>query len=203
MDTLSLTMQPQIEKIFLDQARNGEERAFSQLVEAHSERVIALAWRLVNNRADAEEIAQEAFLRLYNSLATFRGESSVATWLYRTVSRLAIDHLRRERLKRRIFFFRSANAAERPDPLEMVPDPSAASPLSQLLDKEMAGCMHQVLNLLPPQQKAVFVLRHMQDMSLREIAEILGLEEGTVKSHLHRAVTRFRMEYRRQEGKSQ
>jgi RNA polymerase sigma-70 factor (ECF subfamily) len=202
MDTLSFAMLPETEKIFLDQARNGEERAFAQLVEAHSDRVIALAWRLVGHRQEAEEVAQEAFLRLYQSLATFRGESSIATWLYRTVSRLAIDHLRRERLKRKLFFFRGNEALEQPDPLETTPDASSPSPLDRLLAKELAGRMQQVLNQLPPQQKAVFVLRHLEERSLREIAEILGLEEGTVKTHLHRAVGRFRKEYRRMEAKS-
>lgn len=202
MDTLAVSMQPQTEKIVLDQARQGEERAFARLVEAHSERAIALAWRLVGHREDAEEIAQEAFLRLHRSLPTFRGDSSVATWIYRTVSRLAIDHLRREKLKRRLFFFLGAGPGEQAVSLEGVPDPAAPSPLDQLLSRETALRMHQVLNRLPPRQKAVFVLRHLEEMTLREIAETLGLEEGTVKTHLHRAVERFRKEYRRLEGGS-
>jgi len=202
MDTTSLLVHPQTEKILLDQAREGQERAFTQLVEAHSERAIALAWRLVGHREDAEEIAQEAFLRLYHALATFRGESSVATWLYRTVSRLAIDHLRREQLKKRLFFFRSNEASERPDPLETAADPSTNSPLDRLLAKEVANRMQLVLNQLPPQQKAVFVLRHLEELSLKEIAETLNLEEGTVKAHLHRAVGRFRKEYCKAKGRS-
>jgi len=202
MDTTSLLVHPQTEKILLDQAREGQERAFAQLVEAHSERAIALAWRLVGHREDAEEIAQEAFLRLYHALATFRGESSVATWLYRTVSRLAIDHLRREQMTKRLFFFRSSAPSARPDPLETAADPSTNSPLDRLLAKEVANRMQLVLNQLPPQQKAVFVLRHLEELSLKEIAETLNLEEGTVKAHLHRAVGRFRKEYCKAKGRS-
>jgi len=186
-------MQRDTEKILLDQARSGEERAFAQLVDLHSERVIALAWRLVGRREEAEEIAQEAFLRFYRSLSTFRGESSVGTWLYRTVSRLAIDHLRREKLRRKIFFFRSGDQ-DQPDPIDLLPD-QTASPQAQLLAQETSDQMKQVLQKLPPQQKAVFVLRHMEGMPLKEIAVTLGLKEGTVKTHLHRAVTQFRKEF--------
>ena len=189
----SLPMLPDAEKFLLDQARAGDEQAFAQLVEAHSEKIISLAWRLTGQRADAEELAQEAFLRLFRSLAAFRGESSVGTWLYRTATRLAIDHLRREKLKRKIFFFRG-NDADQPDPVELAVDPTA-SPQEQLLARETAGRMQQQLDRLPPRQKAVFVLRHMEGLSLKEIAATLGLEEGTVKAHLHRAVAQFRKEF--------
>lgn len=121
----ALPMLPDAEKTLLDQARSGHEHAFAQLVEAHSEKIIALAWRLTGQRAAAEELAQEAFLRLFKSLATFRGESSVGTWLYSTTTRLVIDHLRRETLKRKIFFFRG-NEADQFDPVELAVDPSAS-----------------------------------------------------------------------------
>ena len=187
-------MQPAAEKILLEQARNGHQTAFAQLIEEHSAKMISLAWRLVGQREDAEEIAQEAFLRLYKSLATFRGESRVGTWLYRTTTRLAIDHLRREKLKRKVFFFCN-NDAQQFDPLEFVADPGA-SPQDQLLAEERAVRMQQVLNRLPARQKAVFVLRHLEGLSLKEIAATLEVEEGTVKAHLHRAISLFRKEFR-------
>jgi len=193
-------MRRDTEKILLDQARSGQERAFAQLVDLHSERIISLAWRLVGQRDEAEDIAQEAFLRFHRSLSTFRGDSSIGTWLYRTVSRLAIDHLRRERLRRKIFFFRSADN-DQPDPLDLVSDKSA-SPQEQLLAQETGQHMQQVLEKLPPQQKAVFVLRHLEQMPLKEIAYTLGLKEGTVKAHLHRAVTQFRKEFREEREES-
>ncbi len=189
-----LPMQPVSEKILLEQARDGQEQAFTQLVEAHSEKIIALAWRMVGHRDVAEDIAQEAFLRLFKSLSSFRGESSVGTWLYRTVSRLAIDHLRREQLRRKLFFFRN-NDSDQLDPVDLAVSPSA-SPQELLLAQETQGRMQQLLNRLPPRQKAVFVLRHMEGVPLKEIAALLGLQEGTVKSHLHRAVTLFRTEFR-------
>lgn len=188
-----LPMQPDVEKVLLEQAKTGHETAFAQLVEAHSEKTIQLAWRLVGNRSDAEEISQEAFLRLFKSLLTFRGDSSVGTWLYRTVSRLAIDHLRREGLKRKLFFFHKGESEQR-DPIDLAIDPSA-SPQDQLQAKETAEQMQRVLSRLPARQKAVFILRHREELPLKEIAVILNLSEGTVKSHLHRAVNLFRKEF--------
>lgn len=189
----SLPMQPSTETILVQQARDGEEHAFAALVDAHSEKIISLAWRLTGSRAVAEDIAQEAFLRLFRSLASFRGDSSVGTWLYRTTSRLAIDHLRREKIKRRIFLFRSADS-EQSDPLEMVAD-SSASPHELLQARETAARMQRVLQRLPARQKAVFILRQQEGLSLKEIAETLNLELGTVKAHLHRAVSQFRKEF--------
>ncbi len=189
----ALPMLADVEKALVEQARNGQESAFAQLVESHSEKVIQLACRLVGNRSEAEEISQEAFLRLFKSLSTFRGDSSVGTWLYRTVSRLAIDHLRREQIKRKLFFFRSDE--RQADPVEFAVDP-AASPHEHLQAQETAQQLQQLLKRLPARQKAVFVLRHMEGLPLKEIAAVLDLSEGTVKAHLHRAVTLFRNEFK-------
>ena len=108
------------EQALLERIRNGDDSGFEQLVKEHTGKIIGLAWRLVGNREEAEDLAQEAFLRLHRSLPTFRGESRIGTWLYRTTTRLAIDHLRRERLKRKLFFFRQDNDA--PDPVELASD---------------------------------------------------------------------------------
>lgn len=191
-NSYALPMQPDSEKKLVEQALNGNDAAFAQLIDGHSEKIIQLAWRLVGNRSEAEEISQEAFLRFYKALATFRGDSSVGTWLYRTTSRLAIDHLRREKLRRKLFFFRGTGN-EQTDPMELAVDPSA-SPHDQLQAQETAKQMQQLLNQLPARQKAVFILRHQEGLPLKEIAEMLELSEGTVKTHLHRAVSLFRSE---------
>jgi len=184
-------MTPEQEKLLLEQVRDGHEAAFAELVKAHSPRTIGLAWRMVGNRADAEDIAQEAFLRLYRGVFSLREESRVATWLYRTVSNLAIDHLRRQKLRRKLFFFRRND--DEPDPLELVEDPSA-SPGELCLAGETGRLLAGALKKLSPRQRAIFTLRHSEEMSLKEIAELLKLEEGTVKVHLHRAVKALRKE---------
>jgi len=190
-------MNPEQEKLLLAQVRDGNEHAFEALVNAHSARIIGLAWKLVGNRADAEEIAQEAFLKLYRGVSSLRGESRVATWLYRTVTNLAIDHLRRQKLKRKIFFFRQSE--EEQDPLESVADP-AASPREQLLAGETGRRLARALEKLSTRQRMIFTLRHHEELPLKEIAGLLKLEEGTVKAHLHRAVSTLRKELKDLQG---
>jgi RNA polymerase sigma-70 factor (ECF subfamily) len=172
--------------------RAGDVSSFERLVAEQSPRLVNLAYRLTDRREDAEEIVQEAFFRLHRSLDDFRGESSLGTWLYRTVSRLAIDHLRRERLKRRIFFFRKDESE--PDPIEIAVDPAGRGPDRHLQDQQLRQQLRHVLSKLPPRQKSVFVLRHYEELSIKEIAAVLNLEDGTVKTHLHRAVQLLRRE---------
>jgi RNA polymerase sigma-70 factor, ECF subfamily len=183
-------MDARTEYILVQQVMAGNTADFEKIVTAYSPKIIRLAYRLVGNREEAEDLAQEAFLRLYRALPGFRGDSSIGTWLYRTVSRLAIDFLRRERIRRKIFFFRRH---EEEDPGENVADPGA-SPRERLLAAERRRHLRQALEQLSPQQRAVFILRHDEELPLREIAELLGLQEGTVKSHLHRAVNILRRE---------
>lgn len=190
-------MDADVEKILLAQIRDGDDSSFETLVDTHSARLIGLAWRLVGNREDAEDLAQEAFIRLYKNIAGFRGESRVSTWLYRTMSRLAIDHLRRQKLKNKIFFLR--NDAQDPDPVELAAD-SAATPGEHYLAGEAGRQLLKALDKLSARQRAVFTLRHHEGMPLKEIASVLELEEGTVKAHLHRAVHFLRKELKDLQG---
>jgi RNA polymerase sigma-70 factor (ECF subfamily) len=181
----------QREALLLEQLREGNAARFEDLVRAEGPRAIRLAHRLVGNRADAEEIAQDAFLRFFSGIKKFRGDCSVGTWIYRTVTRLAIDHLRRERLRQQIFFFRREE--DEVEPMDYVAD-SRPDPSACLLGAETGRQLVKALGKLPSRQRAVFVLRHQEGLPLKEIAGLLGLEEGTVKAHLHRAVTRLRRE---------
>jgi len=176
------------EMILVQQAAAGDTRAFDEIVALHSQRVIQLAWRLVGNRDDAEDLAQVAFMRLHRSLSAFRGEASLTTWFYRTVSRLAIDFLRRERLRRKVFWF--CRHEDEEDPRELVASTSP-SPAQHLLAAERMQQLRCALRQLSPRQRTVFVLRNDEGLPLKEIAAMLDLEEGTVKIHLHRAVKKL------------
>ena len=183
-------MDARTEYILVQQVVAGNTADFEKIVATYSPKIIRLAYRLVGNREEAEDLAQEAFLRLYRALPSFRGDSTLGTWLYRAVSRLAIDFLRRESIRRKIFFFRRY---EEEDPGESVAD-SGASPRDTLLAAERQRRLQQALLQLSPQQRTVFVLRHDEELPLKEIAALLDLREGTVKTHLHRAVTMLRRE---------
>ena len=166
------------EQALLERIRNGDERGFQLLVKEHTGKLVGLAWRLVGNREDAEDLAQEAFLRLHRSLAEFRGESRIGTWLYRTTTRLAIDHLRRERIKRKLFFFRQSNEAT--DPVDLASD-SRPDPGRAYQSQEAMQLLRKSLDKLSSRQQVIFTLRHYEGLPLKEIAEHLGLETGTVK----------------------
>ena len=177
------------EKALLERIRRGDESGFEEIVREHTGKLVGLAWRLVGTREDAEELAQEAFLRLHRSLPGFRGDSLIGTWLYRTTTRLAIDFLRRERIKRKVFFFRQDN--DSPDPVELASD-SRQTPGEIFQTQEAMRSLRKNLQNLSSRQQVVFMLRHYEGLALKEIAEHLGLETGTVKAHLHRAVTQLR-----------
>jgi RNA polymerase sigma-70 factor (ECF subfamily) len=179
------------EQALLARIRNGDDSGFEVLVKEHTSKIVGLAWRLVGNREEAEDLAQEAFLRLHRSLPTFRGDSRISTWLYRTTTRLAIDHLRRDRIKRKLFFFRQDNDA--PDPVELASD-GRRDQRHELLAQEAMQTLRKGLKKLSARQQVIFTLRHYEGLSLKEIAEQLGLETGTVKAHLHRAVTQLRQD---------
>ncbi|MDD4458122.1 MAG: RNA polymerase sigma factor [Syntrophotalea acetylenica] len=185
------------ESLLLERIRLGDERAFAQLVSEHLSQVINLAYRMLGDRQEAEDLSQEAFLRLHRALPSFRGECRIKTWLYRVVSRLVIDHLRREKVKRRIFFFRKDEDA--PDPVADCADPGA-SPSDLVLGEEARQRLFRALSRLSARQRAVFVLRHQEGLPLKDIAEVLHLKEGTVKVHLHRAVQCLRKEFSDEDG---
>lgn len=196
VDSLPGSSYPQImadseEQALLERIRSGDESGFELLVKERADKVIGLAWRLVGNREEAENLAQEAFLKLHRSLPSFRGESRISTWLYRTTTRLAIDHLRRKRIKRKLFFFRQDNTA--PDPVEHASDPRN-DPGREFQSQEAMRLLRNGLGKLSPRPQVVFTLRHYEGLALKEIAEHLGLEIGTVKAHLHRAVTQLRQD---------
>lgn len=178
------------EQLLLERIRSGDSSGFDRLVKEQTGRILGLAWRLVGNREEAEDLVQEAFLRLHRALPDFRGDSRISTWLYRTTTRLAIDHLRRERLKRKLFFFRPDNDA--PDPVELAAD-TRGNPGRQYQSREAMRVLRKAMSRLSPRQQVIFTLRKREGLALQEIAEHLGLETGTVKSHLHRAVSQLRL----------
>ena len=177
------------EQAILERIRKGDESGFEELVKEHTGKVVGLAWRLVGNHEDAEYIAQEAFLRLHRSLAEFRGESRISTWLYRTTTRLAIDYMRRERIKRKVFFFRQDN--DSPDPVDLASDP-LRNPAREFQSQEAMRSLRKSLQKLSSRQQVIFTLRHYEGLPFKEIAEHLGIATGTVKAHLHRAITQLR-----------
>jgi len=167
-------------------AAGGDPAAFQALVERHRSMVYRVAYQFAGNHHDAEDIAQEVFIKVYRSLDRFRQDAQLSSWMYRIVMNTCIDHRRRHQPAGAAPFGEEAEHKMLNTP-EDAPGPEArayAGELGQVLESEIGR--------LPKGQRIVFVMRHHQGMKLCEIADALGLAEGTVKRQLHAAVHRLR-----------
>jgi RNA polymerase sigma-70 factor (ECF subfamily) len=144
--------------------------------------------RMTQNQAEAEDLTQETFIRAHGSLPTFRGEASLSTWLYRIATNTSLDHLRR----------RSTRQARTALPLEKMEfdvdqdGDTPSSPEQLATCSEMSACVQEFVQGLPPDHRAVLVLKDLQGLKNREIAEVLDCSLATVKIRLHRARTKLR-----------
>ena len=167
--------------------RKGDERAFGELVELTHRRVFSLALRLVGNRFDAEDVAQEAYLRMFRGLSGFREEAKFETWMYRIVTNSAINLLRRRG--------RQGELLSDDSMMETVVAPDA--PAEQTADRDELA---RSLDTLPAGQRAVVILKDVYGLSCREIGAELGIGEGAVKVRLHRARKRLKETIQQQAG---
>jgi RNA polymerase sigma-70 factor (ECF subfamily) len=165
------------EQEWIERARAGDTEAFRKLVERHSDRAYGLAFRMLGSASEAEEAAQDAFFRAWRALPQFRGESSFSTWLHRIVVRRALD---------RQAAMKSRRAREAPLDEAIAQGFDAASP-GEGPDPALRRRLDRLLGTLSPVQRAIVMLYYYEDRSVDEAASALGLPQGTVKTHLHRA----------------
>lgn len=171
------------EEKWIASARAGDQAAFAELIHLYEKRVLALAGRMCRNPEDAAEAAQEAFFAAWQGLKSFRGESSFSTWLYRLTSNACVDLLRREGRRQGTVSLDD----EGPDIPGQIPSPQEEAERRELREKIEAG-----LRALPPEYRAVLVLREIHQLRYEEIAQALGLDVGTVKSRISRGRKRLR-----------
>lgn len=162
----------------------GDVNAYEALVKEYEKNVYNLALRMTGNSEDAYDMSQEAFIKAYNSLSSFRGESKFSVWLYRIVSNVCLDFLRSRNRKPTLSLSVEDDDG---DEVEMDIADESQSP-EQLLDRALTrDAVRRGLAALPPEHREILLLREIQGLSYEEIAEALGLEEGTVKSRIFRA----------------
>ena len=164
------------EILLISRARDGDREAFGALVEQYRDNVYRLAYRMCGNAYDADEVAQEAFVAAWRALPNFRGDAKFSTWLYRLTTNAAIDLMRRENRHR---------AASEEDIPELADE--SDSPQQQMERTEQQETVQKALSSLGEDYRQVLLLRYMQELDYAEIAEILHLPVGTVKSRINRA----------------
>ena len=175
-------------------AQAGDRLAFEELVRRYDREVLRLAVNLVHRGEEARDIYQESFMRVYRNLHRFRFECSFYTWLYRIVTNVALDHLRRRTSRREEQAPVRTGVEEGPtDFFERQPELRAsANPEKQLLGQELGERIEEAMKHLSPRERIVFEMKHYQGLRLRAIGELLGTSEETAKNSLFRATQKLR-----------
>lgn len=174
--------------------QQNDQRAYAALVEKYQDRAFWVAYNMVGNAEEARDVIQEAFVRVFRAIQRFDFNMSFYTWLYRIVSNLSIDHLRK--MKRR-----------RPVRLDDLGDKASEfaeheSPSARLEESEVKREVHAVLDMLPPHYKTVIVLRDLEGLSCKEIAAVTGASHPTVRWRLHTARKLFKEKWNRHQSRS-
>ena len=176
--------QMQSDEALIAQALQGQQQSYAQLVERYQHYVFTLAVRMVKNREEAAEVAQDSFLRAFRYLSDFRGEAKFTTWLYRIVHSVALNHLRRSRLD-----VLSIDDTARPVTLPAATQPDASDSM-ELQERRQA--IHLAIQRLPPDDAEVITLFYLYENSLDEICQIMDLTMTNAKTKLFRARQRLK-----------
>jgi RNA polymerase sigma-70 factor (ECF subfamily) len=164
-------------------ARNGDRRAFSELVDLYKDKIFHLAYRMLYNVEEAEDVVQETFLRVYSNLHRFDENQKFSTWIYRIGTNLCIDRLRRR--KQTYSLDAEVSESEGADWYSMLPS-DERTPEGELILSETQEQVRKAIDALPEKYKSAVILRYLHDMSLQEISEILNIPVTTVKTRVHR-----------------
>jgi RNA polymerase sigma-70 factor, ECF subfamily len=175
------------------EAQRGNHRAFEELIRQYDQAVLRLALHLTGSPDDAQDIYQEAFLKAYKSVGNFRFECSFYTWLYRIVTNLCLDHLRKRQVRKEDSAIVTDSEGSEFDLLDQVSDNRAEhNPEHDLLRRELGRKIGKALTRLTVRERMVFELKHYQGLKLRTIGEMLSTTEETAKNTLFRATQKLR-----------
>ena len=177
------------ESILIEQVKQGNETAFRELVETWQDMVFNTALGLVQQTEDAEDVAQEVFVQVHQSINSFKGESKLSTWLYRITVSKSLDHLRRKKRKKRFAFVKYL-AGEKNEAVEQLPEFN--HPGVALENKEKASILFHSISQLPENQRVAFSLHKLEGLSYHEISEVMQVTVPAVESLMHRAKMNLR-----------
>jgi RNA polymerase sigma-70 factor, ECF subfamily len=179
--------------ILIREAQRGNRAAFEELVRHYDQPVLRLALHLTGTEQDAQDVYQDAFLKAYKNIGSFRFECSFYTWIYRIVTNLCLDHLRKKNVRKEDAPVVKGGNGEEYDLLDQVPDGRAGSnPERDLMRRQLGARISGALEKLTPRERMVFELKHYHGLKLRTVGEILHTTEETAKNTLFRATQKLR-----------
>jgi len=177
------------ERTLVELLKQGNEAAFREMVETWQDMVYNTALGIVQVPSDAEDIAQEVFVQVYQSVSSFKGDSKFSTWLYRITITKSLDHERRKKRKKRFAFVKSLFGE---DTEVLVHPPDFNHPGVQLDKKEDAAILFEAIRELPQNQRIAFTLHKVEGLSYQEVSEVMKTSISSVESLMHRAKTNLR-----------
>ncbi len=176
---------PDLDRSLLRRLQARDEQAFRDLIDGHRDKVYNICYRMLGNKHEAEDVAQEVFITVFKTISSFRGDSKLSTWLYRIAvnhSKNRIRYLARRHDRDREELDETGNAAS-----GSIGGGGPASPDRALEEQQLEAVVREAIHSLDDDHRVVVVLRDLEDLSIEEVCEITGLPDGTVKSRLHRA----------------
>ena len=174
------------DKEFVLEISSGNQQAFRKFVEKYQLSVVKICNGFLHNREDAEDIAQEVFIEVYQSVSKFRGEAKLSTWLYRIAVNKSLNHLRKYKLKKNLESIESLFVTNK-DMINEIEDQRNLLPDDNIEHKEKSRILHKAISSLSANQRISFILNKYEDLSYKEIAEIMNTSVSAVESLIHRA----------------
>ncbi len=168
----------------------GDAAAFAELLDRYGAKIFNLVYRFVNPREEAEDVAQEVFVEVWRSIGGFRGDARLSTWLYRVATNVCLEHNRRNHPE--TVSLEDADESATEVGAEPLCQPPAPTPDEWLEKAELKDRVDAALDALPPAQRQVVVLHELQGLTYPEVAQVLNVPVGTVKSRLHHAFNKLR-----------
>lgn len=173
------------ENEIIGKLQSGDEETFKKVVDKYQRYVLNTCYRFVNSEETAEDLAQEVFIQLFISIREFRGGAKLSTWIYRIAVTKSLDHLKKQRRKKRFAVIKRLFGEDEME--EQIPSYDDTDPEKELDNKERLKILNMAMDKLPENQRIAFTLSKYDEMSYKEIADILGTTVSAVESLIHRA----------------
>ena len=186
-ESLAKSMDKMIDdEMLVAQFKSGSQKAFDELMKRYERRIFGYLLRSVRNYEDAEELTLEVFFKAYRALGAWEPKAKFSTWLYTIASNLSIDY-HRSKSRQPVYMLEDEDVIEK----RLIATDISSNPEKNLEDKERGRLIREAVDELSAKQKTVFMLARYEGMQIKEVAETLGMAEGTVKIHLHRAIKKL------------